>query len=56
VSALGGDGQVVDGARGVTPQPVTGSPMVAGAHGGGSGSLERLRRRCAVDSALEALT
>jgi hypothetical protein len=54
-SALGGDERVVDGAREVMPQPVTGSSMAASAHGGGGGSPERLRRRRAVNSALEAL-
>jgi hypothetical protein len=55
-SALGNDRRVVDGARGVTPQLVVGSSTVAGAHGGGGGSLERSQRCRAVDTALEALT
>jgi hypothetical protein len=54
-SAVGGDERVVDGAREVTPQPVTGSLTAASAHGGGGGSPKRLRWHRAVNSALEAL-
>ena len=55
-SALGSEGRVVDGARGVTSQLVTWSPMAVGAHSGGGVSPEKLRRHRVVDSALEALT
>ena len=55
-SALGGDERVVDSARGVTKEPVAGSPTAVGAHSGGGGLLERLRWHRAVDLSLEALT
>ena len=45
----------MDGVRRVTSQPVAGSASATGARGGGGGSLESSRWRCALDSALEAL-
>ena len=56
VSALDGDGRVVDNARGVMKEPVARSPTAAGAHSSGGGLPERLRWHRTVDSAREALT
>jgi hypothetical protein len=53
--SLRGGGWRVDGVHGVTSQPVVGSPLATGAHGGSGGSSKWSRRHCALNLALEAL-